>query len=99
MSRIADRVYTDQFDIDRLEATIRALDIGDRVSLLMEGGEVVQGIVAAKPSVQVFLDPAGREGINAVVRIEEPALERPETAGWRDLWVDAIREVRHHNPP
>lgn len=99
MARIAQRVHTDADQIARLEATIKGLDIGDRVSLLMEGGEVVQGIVAAKPSVQVFFDPAGREGINAVVRIEEPALDRPESAGWRDLWVDAIREVRHHNPP
>ena len=99
MARIAERIYTDQQDIARLEATIRGLDIGDRVSLCMADGEVVQGIVSAKPTVQVFFDPAGREGLNAVVRLEEPALERPESAGWRDLWVDAIREVRHHNPP
>ncbi|HET8818328.1 MAG TPA: DUF3247 family protein [Xanthomonadaceae bacterium] len=99
MARIADRVYTDQHDIARLEATIKALDIGDRVSLLMADDEVVQGIVAVKPSVQVFFDHAGREGLNAMVRLEDPALDHPESAGWRDLWVDAIREVRHHNPP
>lgn len=99
MARIADRIYTDQQDIARLEATIKGLDIGDRVSLLLEDGEVVQGIVAAKPAVQVFFDHAGREGLNAMVRLDEPAMEHPESAGWRDLWVDAIREVRHHNPP
>ena len=33
-----------------------------------------------------------------MVRLEDEALDAPESAGWRDLWVDAIREVRHHNP-
>ena len=99
MARIADRIYTDQQDIARLEATIKDLDIGDRVSLCLADGDVVQGIVSAKPTVQVFFDHAGREGLNAMVRLEDPALEHPESAGWRDLWVDTIREVRHHNPP
>ncbi len=99
MARIADRVHTDADRIARLEDTIKDLAIGDRVSLLMDDGEVVQGIVAVKPTVQVFFDHAGREGSNAVVRIEDPAMEHPESAGRRDLWVDAIREVRHHNPP
>ena len=99
MARIADRVYTDADQIARLEGVIRQLSDGDRVSLLLEDGEVVQGTVAMRPTPQVFFDHAGREGINAMVRLEDEALDAPESAGWRDLWVDAIREVRHHNPP
>ena len=99
MARIADRVYTDADQIARLEGVIRQLSDGDRVSLLLEDGEVVQGTVAMRPTPQVFFDHAGREGINAMVRVEDEALVHPESARWRDLWVDRIREVRHHNPP
>lgn len=98
MARIADRVYTEADEIARLEGLIRQLSDGDRVSLLMDGGEVVQGTVAMRPTSQVFFDHDGREGINAMVRLEDEALDQPEAAGWRDLWVDAIREVRHHHP-
>jgi len=99
MGRNAERVYTEQADIARLEAIVKALDIGDRVSLLLDDGEVVQGAIADRPRMQMFLDPQGREGMNGTVRLDEEAMERPEQAGWRDLWIDRIREVRHHNPP
>lgn len=99
MGRIADHVYTAQADIARLEGTVCQLGNGDRVSLLLDDGEVVQGIVADKPQVQLFFDHDGREGMNAMLRLDQEAMEHPETAGWRDLWIDRIREVRHHNPP
>lgn len=99
MARTAQHVFVDQQDVARLKAIVAGLGNGDRVSLYMADGEVVQGIVSVRPSMQVFHDPAGREGANAVLRLSETALEQPMTAGWRDLWVGDIREVRHHNPP
>ena len=99
MGRIADHVYTDPSDIARLEGIVRALDIGDRVSLLLDDGEVVQGIVADKPRTQLFVNHEGREGMNGTVRLDEEAMVAPERAAWRDLMIDRIREVRHHNPP
>lgn len=95
MARIAERIYTEQADIDRLEATIMQLSDGDRVELLLDDGSIVIGTVAMRPTVQDFLDTDGNEGLNAMVRLEDPAMDHPETAGWRDLWVDTIREVRH----
>lgn len=99
MTRIAERIYTRQADIERIEATIVQLSDGDRVELLLTDGSTIDGTVAMRPSVQVFLDGDGHEGINALVRLEQPALEQPMTAGWRDIWIDTIRAVRHHNPP
>lgn len=98
MARIAERVLTVAADVARLEALIVQLSDGDHVSLLLEDGETVEGIVAMRPSAQVFEDRSGREGLNAVVRLEEPALERPMQAGWRDVWVDRIRSIRHLDP-
>lgn len=99
MARIAERIHTLPADIARIEALIVQLSDGDRVELLLDDGSTLDGIVAGRPSVQVFLDGDGNEGINAVLRLEQPALDAPMTAGWRDLWVDTIREVRHCNPP
>jgi len=99
VARTARRVYIDQHDVDRLRALAAGLGNGDRVSLCMDDGEIVQGIVSVRPSLQVFHDPGGREGVNAVVRLSETALRAPGRAGWRELWVGDIREVRHHNPP
>lgn len=98
VARTAKHVFVDQQDVARLKAMVAGLGNGDRVSLYMADGEVVQGIVSVRPSLQVFHDPAGREGANAVLRLSETALEQPMTAGWRDLWVGDIREVRHHHP-
>ena len=99
MARIADRIHTGQPAIDRLQALVKDLDNGHRVSLLMDDGEVVQGIVTVKPTLQVFFGHGGDQGMNAVLRLVGPALERPGQAGWRDVWLDQVREVRHHNPP
>ena len=99
MARTARRVYVDQQDVDRLRRVAADLGNGDRVSLSMDDGEVVQGVVSVRPSLQVFYDPVGREGVNAVVRLSETALRQPERVDWRELWVGDIRAVRHHNPP
>ena len=98
MTRNAERVHTDPAAIAAIQRTIELLPNGAHVVLGMEDGSEVSGIVAARPIAQVFFDPDGREGTNAVVRIEQPALEHPEAAGWRDLWVDRIREVRRLDP-
>lgn len=98
MARIARRVYVDKHDVDRLRALAAGLGNGDRVSLAMDDGEVVQGVVSVRPSLQVFFDPAGREGVNAVLRLSETDLRQPGRAEWRQLWVGDIREVRHHHP-
>ena len=58
----------------------------------------VRARAVARAIALVFFGPDGREGTNAVVRLEQPALERPETAGWLDVWVDRIHEVRRLDP-
>ncbi len=55
----------------------------------------MRGTVAARPTMQVFEDGHGNEGMNAIVRIEDAALEAPETAGTYDVWVDRIVRITH----
>ena len=98
MTRNAERVHTDPDAIAAIQRNIERLPNGAHVLLGLEDGSEVTGIVAARPIAQMFFGPDGREGMNAVVRIEQPALDHPETAGWRDLWVDRILEVRRLDP-
>ncbi|MGQ4661030.1 DUF3247 family protein [Lysobacter sp. F6437] len=98
MTRNAERVHTDQAELDRLGQLIEQLPNGAHVVLRMEDGDAIEGIVAARPIAQVFFGPDGEEGTNAVLRLEQPALYRPEAAGWRDVWVDRIQAVRRLDP-
>lgn len=93
--RIADKVYTSQVDIDRIQTLIVMLDNDDHVALRLDDGRELRGIVAFKPTIQQFFDRDGREGSNATVRLDEPALEEPEKAGWIDVFLDRVVEVRH----
>ena len=94
MSRVAPRVHVGAAGIARLEALALHLPQDQCVHLLLEDGREVSGIVSAMPSVQAFFDPGGREGMNALVRIEPTG-----TAVAESLWLDQIVEVmRLPNP-
>jgi hypothetical protein len=92
--RIAPRVYTAQADIDRLQALIPELPNDRRVEVVLTDGRVFTGVVAARPMTTQFFDADGNEGTNGVVRLEQPALDRPEEARWVDLYLDQIEAVR-----
>lgn len=97
MARIAPTIHTDQADIARIEALIVDLPSGERVALTLSDGSVTQGIVAERPSLQLFYDAAGNEGFNARLRLEDPALD-PRNAGVRDYWLDRVTAVQHLLP-
>lgn len=90
MGRTAERVYTDDATIARMERLVEELPDEARVELLLADGGSVAGVVSVRPTVQAFLDPKGEEGINGVVRIDDAA----DPARAHYIWLDAIREVR-----
>ena len=100
MGRVAPRVYVGAADIARLEAVATQLPQDARVQVAMEDGRHVSGMVSATPTVQAFYDPEGREGMNALVRLEAFLDDhRPHAGGLHDLWLDEIRAVtRLPNP-
>ncbi|MEZ0469820.1 DUF3247 family protein [Luteimonas salinilitoris] len=91
MGQFAEHVYTRQEDIARIEARATQLDDEAWVALTLEDGGTVEGVVAVRPTVQTFRDPQGREGVNAVVRIDDAG----DQAVAHYIWLDRIREVRH----
>jgi|SRR5690606_25130721 len=94
MGRIAERVYTADADIARLEGLVEQLPDEARVELLLADGGTVTGAVSVRPTVQTFLDPNGGEGINGVVRIDDA--RDPSHAHF--IWLDMISEVRRLDP-
>lgn len=91
MSSIAPRVYTDPATTARLESLVTQLSEAERVQVTLEDGTVMRGLVSAVPSMQVFFDPDGSEGLNALVRIEESGDKRQ----FHDVWLDKVSEVIH----
>jgi hypothetical protein len=100
MARVAPRVHTDQATIARLEAIGRELIESRHVRVRLIDDNVIDGIVEMTPSIQVFFDPDGREGMNAVLRLEAFLDDgRPHAGGIHDVWLDEIEQVtRLPNP-
>ncbi|CAM5572206.1 DUF3247 family protein [Rhodanobacter lindaniclasticus] len=84
-------VLVHQDAIDQLVALVHQLPANGHVVLLLNDGSSCDGVVTVRPSVQVFRDPQGREGINAEVQ-----LERPDVPAWHQrVWLDRVRRVEH----
>ena len=91
MGRLATQVYTDPAQIHHLETLVHELPANGHVVLLLNDGSSYDGIVCARPSVQMFRDSDENEGINGVVR-----LERPDVPDWRCyVWLGDIHRVEH----
>ena len=90
MGQVAERVYTEQRDIARIESWTGQLEDEERVEVSLADGTCIDGFVAARPTVQIFLDESGNEGMNALVRIDDAA--DPEQAHY--VWLDRIVDVR-----
>ena len=94
MARVAMRVYTQQADLARLEAVVLQLRQDQRVQVTLKDGSQQTGIVSAVPVMQVFFDPHGREGMNALVK-----LDRHDGDQDCSLWLDEIASItRLPNP-
>ena len=93
MSREAPRVYVDPAAIARLEALALQLPQDSRVEIRLDDGSTLRGIVTTTPTMQVFYDADGNEGVNAFARVES----EPQGNAW--LWLDRVMHVeRLPNP-
>ena len=90
MARTAERVHVDGAGIEWLNAMAERLPDEARVRLTMTDGSQATGVVVARPILQSFLDREGREGFNAVLRID--SLSQPVRT--RSLWLDEVAQVQ-----
>ena len=100
MSRDAPRVHVDAAAIARLEAIAVQLPQDAQVQVRLVDGSQLRGMVSATPTVQAFYDADGREGMNAVVRIESFLDDgRPHGGGDHYLWLDQVDAVERLSNP
>jgi hypothetical protein len=91
MGQVADRVYVLPEDIQRLQKWVEELAVNARVAIQLQNHDTIEGIVAVTPTVQVFRDPEGQEGINGVVKLIDTL--RPD---WDALvWLGDIEQIKH----
>ncbi len=94
MHQTPPRLLTDTADIARLNACIRELDDEATVRLRLDEGQaggarMIEGTVAARPTIETFRDADGREGHNALLRLDD--LEDPARSHY--VWVDSITGI------
>lgn len=91
MGRKASQVFTGLNDIVALEKWVHELAVNAAVRIVKHDDDVIEGVVAVTPTVQVFFDPDGKEGMNGVVKLIDP--QRPD---WDAVvWLGDIRDVVH----
>lgn len=90
MTQFAEHVYTDQQDIARIESWAEQLEDEAKVEIRLADGGRVEGVVTARPTIQVFRDGEGHEGLNAMVRVDDAG--DPAVAHY--LWLDRIVDIR-----
>lgn len=89
MNERPERLLATSADIERLVGLVKVLDDEEQVRLVLDDGSRVEGVVAARPSMQFFREVDGREGSNALLRLDPLAGDaRPHY-----LWLDRIVEV------
>ena len=100
MSRDAPRVHVDAAAIARLEAIAVQLPQDAQVQVRLADGSRLRGMVSATPTVQVFYDAEGREGMNAVLRLESFLDDgRAHGGGDHYLWLDQVDAVERLSNP
>lgn len=90
MGSHCERVYRDEADVARLRQLIERLPADAHVRLKFDDGSLLTGIVGERPVLQLFFGPDGREGANAVLRLERDAPGKPDA---RDFLIDRIVDV------
>ncbi len=89
MTQIAERVHTDQAQIALIESRIMELNDAVTVELSLSDGRKLKGVVTVRPSVQTFRDAEGKEGINALLRLDD--LQQPGKT--HHVWLDQVTGI------
>ncbi|NII11946.1 DUF3247 family protein [Oleiagrimonas sp. C23AA] len=89
MGRHADHVELSSAACEHIEDLTRQLPANARVTVVEKNGTIYTGTVVERPITQVFKGPDGKQGINAVLRLEDP-----QVPTWnRKVWLDQIDRV------
>ncbi|MEN5061984.1 DUF3247 family protein [Luteimonas sp. TWI1416] len=86
MSQTPPRIHIERTEIDALERNIRLLDDEAIVKVTLADGTQIEGVVSARPTLEIFRTADGDEGHNARLRLDD--LEDPTVPHF--VWVGDI---------
>ena len=89
MSQTPPRLHTSRADLDRIEQRIAELDDEARVRVTLTNGARIDGVVSARPTLEVFRDTDGSEGHDARLRLDD--LAAPDVPHF--VWVGEITGI------
>ncbi|KLJ01977.1 DUF3247 family protein [Luteimonas sp. FCS-9] len=89
MSQTPPRIHVERAELDALERSIRLLDDEAIVQVTIADGTQVEGVVSARPALEVFRTADGAEGHNALLRLDD--LEDPAVPHY--VWVGEITAI------
>lgn len=91
MNELPERLLAGDEGIARLNALIHALDDEEQVRITLDDGRVLAGVVATRPSLQVFRPDDGDQGYNALLRLEPLKGDAAPHYLWLDRVIDVTR--------
>lgn len=89
MGRKAPEIVVSPAAIAHIEQLVTELPTHAHVRITLRDGRSVTGTVAERPAAQLFKDYDGSEGINSVVRLDDP--QAPTWSVY--LWLSEIARV------
>ena len=91
MGRMAPEILIETAAIAQLEQLILQLPSQARVRITTHAGSVISGTVTERPTMQLFKDASGAEGVNSVLRLDDP-----QAPPWTTyLWLSDIGAIEH----
>lgn len=94
MGRKAPEIVVAPAAIAHIEQLVALLPTHARVRVTLRDGRSVTGTVAERPATQLFEDYDGSEGINSVVRLDDP--DAPTWSVY--LWLSEIAAIEALSP-
>jgi hypothetical protein len=91
MHELPERLLAGDENIARLNALIHALDDEEQVRITLDDGRVLAGVVATRPSLQLFRPEDGDQGYNALLRLEPLNGDAAPHYLWLDRVIDVTR--------
>lgn len=97
MTQQAARVHSDPRQTQRLAELCATLDDTERFALTLADGTQVVATVVARPILQTFVDAAGEEGVNAVLKLDVG--DEANRVASRMLWLDEVVRAERRPAP
>lgn len=98
MPHIVPHAYTTPDEVEWVQRQIAVLPANAHVALHMRDGRRIEGVMMDRAQLQDVVDRDGREGIDALLRLNVPSADPFAGGTGLTLWLHEVREVEPLGP-